>query len=76
MRPVKTITIQQIRALLAKQLGVVVTRAPIYQWMKTKGFPKPLSIGRPCRWREDEVEEWVEIYGERKKPSDKKKSKK
>lgn len=59
MQPVTTITIDEIRTLLKKYLGVATTRATIYNWMGTKKFPKSLGLGKPRRWRKDSVMNWI-----------------
>jgi len=59
MEPISTITIDDIRKLLKKYLGVATTRATIYKWQCTKKFPKSLGLGRPRRWRRDSVMAWI-----------------
>lgn len=60
------ITIDEIRALLKKRLGIVASRAAVYGYIARKGFPKNLGLGTPRRWRADEVLQWIEKYEERK----------
>ena len=60
MQPVKTVTIDDIRELLKKCLGIRITRTTIYKWQHTKQFPLSLGLGRPRRWRLDQVTKWVE----------------
>lgn len=59
MKPIKTITIIQILALLKRYLQVECSRATLYHYMKTKGFPQNTGLGKPRRWREDKVHQWI-----------------
>lgn len=36
-----------------------LARPTIYKFIKTKGFPKQVNLGRAARWDEDEVGAWV-----------------
>ena len=41
-----------------EKLGV--SRAQVYKMIKTKGFPKPVSLGHAsARWIESEVNAWI-----------------
>ena len=42
-----------------------LSRATIYRWIKTKGFPKPVNLGPGCvRWKAGTVREWMQKRGE------------
>ena len=44
---------------LREKLGGV-TRQAIYQWIKRRGFPKPLRLShRVAIWDEAEVDKWM-----------------
>ena len=36
-----------------------LARPTIYKFIKTKGFPKQVNLGRAARWDEDEVGSWI-----------------
>ncbi len=36
-----------------------LARSTIYKFIKTKGFPRQVNLGRAARWDEDEVGMWV-----------------
>jgi len=59
MRPIKTITLSEILALLKKYLGIDITRATLYNYMKVKNFPPNTGLGRPRRWNADLVKKWI-----------------
>lgn len=59
MRPIKTLTILQILPLLKKYFGVSITRATLYSYIKNRGFPKSMGIGKPRQWRKDRVMTWI-----------------
>ena len=56
----ETLTIDDIRKLMKKFLGLSVGRATIYNYIKTRGFPANMGIGLPRIWRKAEVYEWFE----------------
>jgi len=37
-----------------------LARPTIYKFIKTKGFPKQVNLGRTATWVEDEVNSWIE----------------
>lgn len=47
------------RRAVSNMLGGV-SKATIYRWMQTLGFPRPITFGTRCaRWSEAEVAAWV-----------------
>ena len=36
-----------------------LARPTIYKFIKTKGFPKQVNLGRAASWVEDEVDSWI-----------------
>ena len=36
-----------------------LARSTIYKFIKTKGFPKQVSLGAAVAWVESEVEDWI-----------------
>lgn len=36
-----------------------LARPTIYKFIKTKGFPKQVNLGRAATWVEDEVDSWI-----------------
>lgn len=71
VRPAQTITLDDIRVLLKKYLGIGTTRTTIYNWQQTKGFPHSLGLGRPRRWLRREVLEWIANQTKRRAPKKK-----
>lgn len=50
------------RKAVSDMLGGM-SKATIYRWIKTMGFPPPISFGtRYVRWSEAEVAAWVERH--------------
>ncbi|UJS24795.1 helix-turn-helix transcriptional regulator [Thiothrix winogradskyi] len=37
-----------------------VSKTSIYEWIKTSGFPAPYKFGSASRWKESEVNDWIE----------------
>ena len=52
-----------MQMLSARQVAVrlAISRPLIYSLMRDHGFPQPLKFGGRSAWREDEIEEWVEL---------------
>ncbi len=50
--------ILRLTAVLEK-LGI--SKATVYRWIQTEGFPSPIHLGpRAVGWTEDSIEKWVE----------------
>lgn len=50
------------RQAVSDMLGGM-SKATIYRWIKTMGFPRPISFGtRYVRWSEKEVAAWVDRH--------------
>lgn len=58
------ITIDDVRKLLVKRMGLRVSRSAIYGYVARKGFPPNTGLGRPRLWRKDRVEAWIESFKE------------
>jgi prophage regulatory protein len=43
---------------VADKLGIC--RASVFAFSKREGFPKQIKLGRCSRWREDEIDNWLE----------------
>ena len=35
-------------------------KSKIYQLIESGQFPQPITIGRSCRWRSSDVEDWIQ----------------
>lgn len=49
--------------------GLNVTRASVYNFIKSSDFPKGFKFGRVRRWKESEVEAWINSRGLERKES-------
>lgn len=55
------IPIDSVRKLVIRTLGLKkLSRPSIYNYIKTKKFPKSINLGNPRLWRRREVEAWLE----------------
>ena len=52
------------RLLTIKEVVSIVgfKTSTIYKFIKTKGFPKPVKIGKSSRWRLSDVNKWLEQF--------------
>jgi predicted DNA-binding transcriptional regulator AlpA len=60
MRPLATITADEILILFKKYLGLVVTKTAIYNYMKTRNFPQNIGLGSPRLWPKKKVMAWIQ----------------
>lgn len=50
----------KILRLVAIQEKLGISKATIYRWMKSEGFPAPLRLGpRAVGWTEASIDEWL-----------------
>lgn len=56
------INIDEARRLIKDHLNVMVSRAGIYRYIKTKNFPDNIGIGTPRVWRRSDVMSWIEGF--------------
>jgi predicted DNA-binding transcriptional regulator AlpA len=60
MSSAELIVIDELRKLLKTKLGLKkLSRASIYNWVKTRDLPPPTAFGIPRKWRRTEIDEWV-----------------
>lgn len=53
---------QQNRLLNIKQIQeqVQASRVSIWRWEKEGKFPKHIKLGRSIRWRESDIQNWID----------------
>lgn len=54
------ITAIEIRKLFKSLLGISCSQPQLYYYIKVKGFPSAVKIGRPARWVKAPVTAWFE----------------
>jgi predicted DNA-binding transcriptional regulator AlpA len=60
-KPSDLIAIDEVIKLLRTSFKLKkLSRASIYQWIKTRGLPQPLAFGIPRQWRRIEIEAWIQ----------------
>lgn len=52
---------QQDRLLSTKQVQgyIQASRVSIWRWEKEGKFPKHIKLGRSIRWRESDIQAWI-----------------
>ena len=52
------------KLLTLKEVMDIVSfkQSAIYKFMKTKGFPKPVKIGKSSRWKLSDVNNWLKQF--------------
>lgn len=59
-KPIDLITIDEVIKRLKKTFKLKkLSRATIYNWIKTRGLPQPIAFGIPRRWRQTEIDTWA-----------------
>lgn len=60
MKPIETMTLDEIRKMFKEILNLKVSRAALYNYIRDKGFPPSMGLGSPRKWRKVEVYTWFE----------------
>ena len=53
----KLLTIKEVVSIVGFKTST------IYKFIKTKGFPKPVKIGKSSRWKLSDVNNWLKQFG-------------
>lgn len=58
MRPIETLTLNEIQKLFKRYFGASILRSSIYYYISHKGFPPNLGFGKPRCWSKQKVMAW------------------
>lgn len=56
------VTIDEIRKMVDEVFGQSITRSAVYGYIRRRGFPKNIGMGRPRLWRKEAVRGWLGCF--------------
>lgn len=45
-------------------------RATIYKYVGLRSFPQPIRLGRAARWREVDIQKWIDVQAREQEKQD------